>query len=505
MLGNTLSFTHRPSLFVAANRLPFSATQERSSWKFSESPGGLVSALKSVGLKMNWIGWPGSEIPQEAQTEVQAQLSHKSDCFDLHAVFLTREEKENFYNGFSNQMIWPNFHDLSQLMHYSESHWASYKEVNKKFAREIYNSLLEHEVSHPGEESLVWIHDYQLMLVPSLLRSLVSQNKKLSPIKIGFFLHIPFPCYQIFCQFPEHICKELIEGLMATDLIGVHEQSYLKNLLENIQSYSNKVRIHSDETLFYHDGRRIRLGVYPIGIEPSRFQECLKWKNGAVKAPSILSKYSSCQVILGVDRLDPSKGLVEKLEAYEKFLEDHPKARGKTVLLQIAVPSRTDIEEYRKVKENLFALADRINQRYALPGSPLPVDILYENFSVEDLALFYQAADCLLVTSLKDGMNLVSFEYTACQSPDSNKIGALVLSEMAGAARYLHGALKVNPHCREEIATAIAESLAMSHKEKESRLIANLGYVQRHTAKNWADEFIADLEADLEDSSGLAS
>lgn len=494
-------FFNQPcSLFVAANRLPFSIFQEQDEWSFSESPGGLVSALKNVDLKMDWIGWLGNEIPKADQKEIQSKLARRSNHFVLHPVFLTQEDKENYYNGFANQMIWPNFHDLSQMMHYSEKHWLSYQEVNKKFAQEIFQSLKEHSLEKPEEELLVWIHDYQLMLVSSYLHKLLQESHlfRFIKVKIGFFLHIPFPKLEVFQHFPEEIRTTLLEGLLSTDLIGVHEQSYLDNFVETVRQHIITVSpdIILDENCIHNKKHSTYLGVYPIGIEPHVFEENAGLKTLNRRVAEILAPYTSYKIILGVDRLDPTKGLLEKLQAYADFLENSPHLANKTVLIQVAVPSRTDIADYQELKKQFFKLSEEINRKYQQPNGPPVVVILYENFAIEELAQLYHAADTLLVTSLKDGMNLVSFEYTVCQSPDSfnSKMGPLILSKNAGASRYLHGSLVIDPLNIKEVGKTIATALSMSKKERESRFLANQVYVKAHTATSWAQEFISDLK-----------
>jgi alpha,alpha-trehalose-phosphate synthase [UDP-forming] len=498
MIAKKLPFTPA-ALFVAANRLPLSASRENESerWELKESPGGLVSALKSVDLKMKWIGWLGNEIPHELQSEMRSLLNLQSDQIDLHPVFLTDFDRENFYNGFANQMIWPNFHDLSHLMHYSEDQWKSYQEVNFKFAQQILWSVFRHSKKHPEQEIMVWIHDYQLMLVPRFLRSLLSQKENIfkKNIKIAFFLHIPFPSYDIFKTFPVDVRKILIEGLLSSDLLGVHEQSYLDNFIENISAHENWVHTIFERPRVIRSGHhRTHVGVYPIGIQPEIFEKIRKEKKISSKVKKILNPNRDMKIILGVDRLDPSKGLLEKLEGYACFLETNPEFVDKTVLLQIAVPSRTEIEEYKILKTELFTLAQKINERFRTSRNRKPVQLIYENFGVEDLTAFYRAGDVLLVTSAKDGMNLVSFEYSVCQEDRTPDYGVVILSKHAGAARYLHGSMTIDPFDKADTAKTIREALTMSTKERESRLFANLGYIKKNTAKNWADEFISDLK-----------
>lgn len=303
--------------------------------EFFRKPRRFSFCFKKCRFENGLVGWLGNEIPKADQKEIQSKLARRSNHFALHPVFLTQEDKENYYNGFANQMIWPNFHDLSQMMHYSEKHWLSYQEVNKKFAQEIFQSLKEHSLEKPEEELLVWIHDYQLMLVSSYLHKLLQESHlfRFIKIKIGFFLHIPFPKLEVFQHFPEDIRIALLEGLLSTDLIGVHEQSYLDKFVETIRHHiiTASPNIILDENCIHNKKHSTYLGVYPIGIEPHIFEENAGLKTHTRRVAEILSPYTTYKIILGVDRLDPTKGLLEKLQAYADFLENFPQS-GRALL-----------------------------------------------------------------------------------------------------------------------------------------------------------------------------
>ena len=494
------------NLVVASNRLPISATLEKKRWKFSTSPGGLVSALSSSHVKMDWIGWSGIEVTSEQRAEVTEAFKSRCEKFDLHPVFLDQEQKDNYYNGFSNRVIWPNFHDLPHLMRFSPAYWSAYRQVNQRFAAEILLRVRQHQEKEPEKDVLVWIHDYQLMLVPGMLRELVNAERRAADLKlkIGFFLHIPFPSVRGFHFFPRYMRRDLLNGLLASDVIGFHDRVYRDSFASNVQADFKIAPSLSMDEIVCSDNHVAHLGVYPIGIDPKKFERALKQDETQQKVSHLRRYYGDVRVILGVDRLDPAKGLVEKLHGYAHFLENNPAYHGKIVLAQILVPSRFEIQEYVELKDHLFRFAESINNRFTPPGGCPPVELLYKNFDLQSLSAFYRVADALLVTSLKDGMNLVSFEYSACQAmreggdrqehnQGNKKTGVVILSDRAGAAKRLAGSVLIDPSNEEAISRAILSAITMDEAEKERRIDMNAFYVKHETSQVWVNHFVRDL------------
>jgi alpha,alpha-trehalose-phosphate synthase [UDP-forming] len=437
--------TEKPRLIVVSNRLPISVSKKGSEWEFKETGGGLATALSGLKKKKDflWVGWIGRDIPKDDResltTKCRAQLG-------TIPVYLSNREINQYYNGFSNRVLWPLFHYTPDSVHFDQQEWETYQKVNKKFAQTIAENANSHDT--------VWIHDFHLMLVPKMLRELRPD------LKIGFFLHIPFPSSEIFRILP--VRQKLIEGVLGSDLIGFHCFGYERHFI------STSLRLLGCEVgtnTIHWQGRKIKLGVYPIGINPESFEEILRSKKCQQQIKILKKRIGDRKLILGVDRLDYSKGIPHKLSGYSWFLEKYPEHQKEVLLYQVAVPSRTQVEEYQDLKFEVDRLVGDINGKYASVEQS-PIYYLFKSVSQTQLVALYALADMMLITSIRDGMNLVALEYAIC---NQDKKGSLLLSEFTGVAHSLGGANLINPWDQDSIADAIKNSLSSSKEDKEHR------------------------------------
>ncbi|GAB3704121.1 alpha,alpha-trehalose-phosphate synthase (UDP-forming) [Corynebacterium nasicanis] len=452
------------SFVVVANRLPVDL--HGSTW--TPSPGGLVAALSPVLERQQgcWVGWPG--VPDEAPEPFRTDSGVL-----LHPVRLSRADFEGFYEGFSNASLWPLYHDLIVTPVYHRHWWAAYRDVNLRFAQEVA------EVAAEG--ATVWVQDYQLQLLPGILRQLRPD------LRIGFFLHIPFPGADLFRQLPWR--EEIIRGLLGADLIGFHLESNARNFLdlcagtEGLTVTGQPATRRIDAHVTTHDGRRVGVGAFPISIALDSLGE--GEDGGVEKLRASLGDPST--VILGVDRLDYTKGILQRLLAFEELLEAG--ALEGAVLLQIATPSRERIDQYQVARSRVEEAVGRINGRFGSMGQPV-VHYLHQSLPKNELRTYYEAADVMLVTPFKDGMNLVAKEYVACH-PDGS--GALVLSEFAGAAVELHQANLCNPFDLESIKRALLTAVQASPEVMAERMAAMYAQVAEFDVDAWANAFLAAL------------
>ncbi|GLC47635.1 hypothetical protein PLESTB_000009400 [Pleodorina starrii] len=475
-------------LVVVANRLPVTCSKDSSGrWQLQASAGGLVSALKGVSNYVTlWIGWPGIWVKQgRERDELTAIL--KAEGFS--PVWMDHTLLDLYYNGFCNSVLWQLFHyvplniDTWQKMaehRAMQLQWQAYQMANEKFADVVLAEYATNDV--------VWVQDYHLMLLPSLLKQNVPK------MKVGFFLHTPFPSSEMYRTLP--VREEVLRAVLAADLVGFHTYDYARHF---ISSCTRILGLEGTPEGVENNGVLTRVGTFPIGIDPERFTRALESGEVQSQTAKLLNRYAGRKIMLGVDRLDMVKGIPQKLLAYEKFLEEHPEWRDKVLLVQIAVPSRTDVPEYQKLRSMVHEIVGRINGQYGTL-TYVPIYHLDTSLSFTELCALYAVTDVALVTSLRDGMNLVSYEYVACQSDNA---GVLVLSEFAGAAQSLGaGALLVNPWNISDMANAIYDALSMNEEERRERHRQNYMHVQTHTAQHWADTFITELndthiEADL--------
>ncbi len=459
-------------MIIVSNRLPVTAKQEEGSVQFVPSVGGLATGLRSVhaageGL---WVGWPGIAAAALRGKEAAArrELAHHH-CVP---VSLTARDVRDYYGGFSNRTIWPLFHYFTQHATYDRGHWDAYRRVNERFA------AAAAEVARPGDT--IWVQDYHLMLVPALVRA------RLPEVRIGFFLHIPFPSYEVFRLLPWR--REILEGLLGADLVGFHTHDYVGHFLDAVHALLG--RGHASGEV---DGgeRAVRAEAFPMGIDYDRFRAAAEAPAARREVRRIRAQVGGRKVILSVDRLDYTKGVLERLEAFDLFLAENPAWRERVTLILLLVPSRTRVEEYRDLKRQIDERVGRINGRHGAVGW-VPIWYLYRSVPFERLVALYRAADVALVTPLRDGMNLVAKEYVASQVDGE---GVLVLSEFAGAAQELGEALLVNPNDVPGLARAIGEALELPKRERVERMRRMQDWVAAHTVEAWAADFLAELAA----------
>jgi trehalose 6-phosphate synthase len=463
-------------LIVVSNRVnPPSGSGE-------ESVGGLAMALAAALREYSglWFGWSGQSTPT-----FTGQLSmQKIDGVTAATVDLEESDVEEYYNGYANKTLWPLFHYRTDLVAYDRAFGEGYQRANRRFA-ETLRPLIE-----PGD--LIWIHDYHLIPLARELRKLGVKNR------MGFFLHVPWPAYQLFVTLPGHL--KLVEAMFDYDLVGFQTEDYRQAFEEYVMAEAGGEKVGDD--VFKAFGRTVRIGAYPIGIDAKEFQRSLK----SSRARRMRDLMTACTVfrhlIVGVDRLDYSKGLEERFTGFERYLADNPDMRREVLMLQIAPVSRESVDAYQEIRGRLDAISGRINGEFA-DVDWAPFRYVNKNYRRDELAGLYGAARVGLVTPLRDGMNLVAKEFVASQNPDDP--GVLILSRFAGAARQLKDALLINPNSPDEIADAIGRAIAMDKPERIRRWSALFENVQREDVTAWRDAFVAALKGAEERRTALAS
>ncbi|HYO53780.1 bifunctional alpha,alpha-trehalose-phosphate synthase (UDP-forming)/trehalose-phosphatase [Archangium sp.] len=459
-------------LLLVSNRLPVTVKADKEGVSVVRSAGGLATGLRgpherSGGL---WIGWPGdvSRLTEAQRASVEAQLAGLR-CVPLH---LSASEVSRYYEGYSNQVLWPLCHYLIDRIPRQDRDWDVYRKVNERFA----DLVARHY--QPGDT--IWVHDYQLMLVPAFLRA------RLPQARIGYFHHIPFPSSEIFRSLPHR--GELVRGLLGADLIGFHTFAYVRHFTSTL------MRLLGLETVVDrvdHDGREVRLGAFPMGIDARAFEDLANEPAVLEEVRVHREKSSEQRLVLGVDRLDYTKGIPRRLVAVQRLLEREPAWRGRLRFVQVAVPSRTGVADYAAYREKVDELVGRINGLYGSVHN-VPVHYLYRSFNERQLAALYRAADVMLVTPIRDGMNLVAKEFCAAR-PDED--GVLVLSEFAGAADELADAVLVNPYDVEGMADALEAALEMPREERRARMRHLRARVKEYDVHWWVGSFLDTLQA----------
>jgi trehalose 6-phosphate synthase/phosphatase len=457
---------------IVSNRLPVSISRHKGELVVTPSTGGLATAMASFGTshKTLWIGWPG--IPSDElsahdkRTITRALASH--NCIP---VFLSSAHVDAFYNGYANETLWPLFHYFQSFTRYNDSYWTAYQEVNELFA----SIVARH--AQPGVP--IWVHDYHLMLLPQQLRL------RLPASTIGFFLHIPFPSYEIFRSLPNR--QQLLEGVLGADLIGFHTYEYVRHFLSSVLHILGIENTHGGLVI---DARIIAVDAFPIGIDYKKFTSALQSPNTQQALNTLSRRYRNQQVILSLDRLDYSKGIPGRLVAFERLLAAHPEYHQRIVLIIVAVPSRTEVGAYQELRSTVETSISRINGLFGTIDWT-PISYQFQNVPFEQVVALYARADIALVTPLRDGMNLVAKEYVASKQ---DRPGVLVLSEMAGAADELPEALRVNPNDTSAIVTALETALTLSKKDQGARLTAMQKRLVAYTAHDWAADFLEQLQ-----------
>ncbi|MGI4020914.1 MAG: bifunctional alpha,alpha-trehalose-phosphate synthase (UDP-forming)/trehalose-phosphatase [Janthinobacterium lividum] len=464
---------------IVSNRLPVKIQEKEGEYSSSASEGGLATGLGSVYQEKNnvWIGWPGTEIATDKQDEITAQLADLS----LLPVFLSQGEISEYYEGFSNEVLWPIFHYYaSTYSTYRESNWEFYQLVNQKFADVVLS------VAQPGDT--IWIHDYQLLLLPALIRA------KLPDVSIGFFLHIPFPSFQLFHLIPWR--SELLEGLLGADLIGFHTFDDVQHFT---QACARLLHVNLSSNVISLPDRLVVAEAFPMGIDEQKYASLAQSEEVKQEIKQLQESFAGVRTILSVDRLDYSKGILQRLQAFEELLLNNPEYLGKVVLYMIVVPSRDTVPQYKHLRDEIDKRVGNINSLFrTLNWSP--VQYFYRSFPIETLSALYASTDVALVTPMRDGMNLVSKEYVASRIQNN---GVLILSEMAGSSRELIDAIIVNPNNMNMMTSAIKQALEMPAEEQESRMVNLRKNVSKFNVKHWVKIFMDRLQEVKEQQQAL--
>jgi len=494
-------------LLIVSNRLPFTAIEQEGDLTLAPSSGGLVSGLTAylnsrkqasggppadspplpaldgphaangVAQSYLWLGWPGATVAEDKQDALKAKAAE----FNAYPVFIAEDEMEDFYHGFCNSTIWPLFHYFSMITYYHQDQWETYRRVNERYADAVMQVIRPNDV--------VWVHDYQLMLLPALIL------ERVPDAQIGFFLHIPFPGFELFRCLPRKWGSEILEGMLGADLIGFHTHDYTQYFLRSVMRILGYE--HNMGRILFGD-RIVRADTFPMGIDFDKYHGAVDSPEAQAEITSLRHSLPDTKIVLSIDRLDYTKGIINRLEGYQTFLDQNPDWRSKVVLTLVVIPSRIGVGQYRETKEHIEEMVGRINGRF---GSLdwVPIRYQYTFLPFEQLIALYHAADAALVTPLRDGMNLIAKEYVAA-SADS---GVLILSEMAGAAKELGEAILINPNSREEIADALLQALEMPAEEQRNRNRAMQDRLKRHNIVWWAEDFIRELRRACEDRDSL--
>lgn len=467
---------------IVSNRLPVDLKFDNEELIVKSSIGGLATGMKSVHSEGNgmWIGWSGlteEEIESHQQEKVDLALANEK-CI---RVPLTAYDIENYYFGFSNNALWPLFHYFQAYTEFEHTHWESYKEVNQKFADVVLQNV--------NDGDTVWIHDYQLLLLPELLR------EKRANLTIGFFLHIPYPSFELFRTCPWR--DELLYGMLGADLIGFHSYDYVRHFISSVARITGlEVRFNE----ISYGERTIKIDSFPMGIDYDRYHNAAlehslrpdKTKSELMRNIELhnLSSIES-KIILSIDRMDYTKGIPNRIKSFEYFLNKYPEYKGKVRLVMLAVPSRENVPQYQKLKRETDELVGRVNGSLATVNWT-PIWYFYRSMPFDDLIDLYIAADVALITPIRDGMNLVAKEYVATRTDGT---GVLILSEMAGAAKEMHEGLLINPNNFEQIADTLKHALEMPAEEQKTRMDALQARISRYNVERWAKEFLKSLYA----------
>ena len=472
------------TLINVSNRLPVTVEGD----ELKKSSGGLVTAMEGLSAgDLKWIGWTGDAVSDPGrQRELEERFTRE---FGYVPVFMSADESAGFYEGFSNSTTWPLLHYLPSYMRYEGPHWwDDYRNVNQRFADAVLRTA--------SDGDLVWVHDYQLMLVPAMLRS---ANPSL---RIGFFLHTPFPSYEIFRCHPHRL--QLIEGLLGADQIGFHTFGYARHFRSAVLRL---LGIESELMRIRRDGHTSHVGVYPIGINARKFEQELNTPEHRAQCEHFRANFAHKRIVISVERMDYTKGILRRLQAIDLFLEANPAKRDEMKFIFISVPSREKVEEYQELLAEVESQIGRLNGRYATVNNS-PIHFIHGTVTFTELCALYALAEVAMVTPLRDGMNLVAKEFIAAQR-DGN--GVLMLSEFAGAAEELSSATIVNPYDAHGVAASLVDALDTPHERRRARMLPLRDRVMRYDASWWAKSFIDDLAsrertpheaADIEEARG---
>ncbi|WP_310396216.1 bifunctional alpha,alpha-trehalose-phosphate synthase (UDP-forming)/trehalose-phosphatase [Hymenobacter sp.] len=459
-----------PRTIIVSNRLPTKVLRsEENLLTFQPSEGGLATGLGSIYRQAGnvWVGWPGLYVTDAAEEQYVTEQLHAES---MAPVFLTEAEIRDFYEGFSNSTLWPTFHYFTQFATYEQAHWDAYVAVNEKFCQVV--------LAQSGPEDIIWVHDYQLLLLPELLR------RARPDATIGFFLHIPFPSYELLRVLPWR--NQLLAGMLGADLIGFHTFGYLRHFLSAV---SQLLGYSAQNGQIEVGQRAVRVDAFPMGIDYERYAEAANSAAARQHEAVYRAALRDTRVILSIDRLDYTKGIAQRIRAFEVLLQRYPEWREQVSLIMLVVPSRDQVAQYAALKEEIDELVGRINAAYCTVGWN-PILYFYRSLPLEELASLYRIAEVALVTPMRDGMNLVAKEYIASST---DQRGVLILSERAGAARELSDALIINPTDINQLAETMHEALVMPEEEQVQRMAAMQVLVQRYNVFSWTRLFLNQL------------
>ena len=456
-------------ILIIANRLPVKIERTEDSFVVKRSEGGLATGLGSLetDAEMHWVGWPGVYVDVENEKQ---EITEKLNELNYHPVFLSGEQIENYYEGYSNSTIWPLCHYFFAYIQYKAEYWEAYRQVNTLFCEEALPFI--------EDDDIVWIQDYQLMLLPKKIRD------KKPKVNIGYFHHIPFPSYELFRVLPER--EQVLEGLLGADLIGFHTHDYMRHFISAIYRVLD-LNCNLDEISL--KDRIVHVDAFPMGINYEQYHRAPSLPEVKKISKRLIEELGNQTIVLSVDRLDYSKGILHRLNGFANFLENHPEYHKKVSLAMIVVPSRDAVDRYADLKTRIDQYIGKINGMYSTLGWT-PVYYFYQSFPFNELVALYDIADIAMVTPLRDGMNLVAKEYLATKR---GKPGVLILSEMAGAAIELTDAIIINPNDTQEIEAAILQALTMPKKEQRIRLNNMQKRISTQTVKKWANDFVKEL------------
>lgn len=454
---------------IVSNRLPVKITRDEDDFQILPSEGGLATGLAGVHQQGEnlWIGWPG--LPTE-QLDNPGYFTRKLNDLRLVPLYLSEEEVEGFYEGFSNEVLWPIFHYISTYANYDLDNWETYRRVNEKFR----DAILQH--AEPTDQ--IWVHDYQLLLLPGLLR------EALPEATIAYFQHIPFPSQELFRLIPWR--RELLQGMLGADLLGFHTFDDVRHF---ISSATRILGVHSHASQLEVEGRTVFAEPYPMGTDSQRFSDLVNEPTVQERIAELKKNFKGQQLMLSIDRLDYSKGILQRLSALQLLLRENPRFHKQLVLYMVVVPSRDTVPEYQRLKEEIDRLVGHINAEFGT-FDWYPIAYFYHSYPAAEIAALYATSDICVVTPLRDGMNLVCKEYVACKNDAS---GVLILSEMAGAAHELIDALVVNPNNIHDITGAMLTALDMPDSEKTRRMDAMRRIVFKFNVYHWAKLFLSRL------------
>lgn len=460
-----------PKTIIVSNRLPVRIEHEGETLDYHTSEGGLATGLGSIYKQGNnlWIGWPGSSFKKSAEKQrVKEDLAKEN----MAPVFLSDREVEEFYLGFSNQTLWPAFHYFIEYIDYDHENWGTYVEVNRKFAKAI--------AEHVEEGDILWIHDYQLLLLACMMR------KKIPDLTIGFFLHIPFPSYEVFRTLPWR--KELLDGVLGADYVAFHTYDDMRHFLSSVHRLAGYPYRGKEIEL---EDRIVVADSLPMGIDYDKYAENAVNPASVKRAKRYRGWLGGTRLILSMDRLDYSKGIPNRLRAFEKFLETYPEYRKEVSLLLIVVPSRDEVPNYKKLKEEVDELVGNINSVFGRLDWT-PIHYYYRSFPLRALGAFYSLCEVAMITPRRDGMNLIAKEYVASRH---NSDGVLILSEMAGASKELSDAILVNPNDRTQMVEALKTALEMPIELQKKHMATMQATLRKYDIYNWVKLFFENLNA----------